>query len=527
MGWFILTSTARYRLKFDKSEWLRDMFLLITPLSLFLSLFLVTPYYLVTAHALHLDSQPVNILLKDSDLEAQLVTDGLEFPTSMVFLNSNEILVAEKDQAKVVRVVNGNISDNPVLSLVAIYENKNAHLWERGLLGIEISRDLQGHEGDEESKESVPKYVYLFYTEVEYSGNDNDDGDICQRQECEENEYYNRLYRYEFKDNKLVNPMLLIDIPLYWNNRVYPSVYSEILHGGSNFYHYPLKEGIHSGGALALDYDNNVYVSTGDGGGCLSYDSCYRSVQNGFLCGKTVNKEGGSKPTGMAGILGVTENGKPVGNEGILGNEHPLDFYYAYGIRNSFGIDFDPVTGKLWDTENGPHFGDEINLVEPGFNSGWAKIAGIWPVINYTHLRYNDSQKGYPNSSNIPDYNDLEDFDGKGQYSNPEFTWNASVGLTSIKFVNTDRLGKQYENDLFVADWSGRIYHFDLNEDRTELDLNGPLNDKVANSDLEMQDLIFARGLGIITDLEVGPDGYLYVLSFLEGKIYRIIPKDI
>jgi aldose sugar dehydrogenase len=507
-------------LKFDKSESFILMFLLTAPLSLFL----VTPYSLTIAHAHHLDSQPAKILLKDSNLDAELVTEGLKLPTSMVFLNPNEILVLEKDQGKVVRVVNGNISDNALLSLDVIHENKNAHLWERGLLGIAIPRDLQGHEGDEES---VPKYVFLFYTEVKYSGNDNDDGNICQQQECEENQYYNRLYRYELRDNKLVNPNLLIDIPLYWNNRLYPSVHSEIVHGGTNWAHYPLKEGIHDGGALVMDYDNNVYLSTGDGGGCLNYDSCYKSVQSGFLSGKTVNKEGGSKPIGMGGILRVTEDGEPVGNQGILGDEHPLDFYYAYGIRNSFGIDFDPVTGKLWDTENGPHFGDEINLVEPGFNSGWAKIAGIWPVINYTHLRYNDSQKGYPSSSTLPDYNDLEDFNGKGAYSDPEFTWNASVGLTSIKFLTTDRLGKQYENDLFVADWSGRIYHFDLNEDRTELDLNGSLSDKVANSDLEIRDLIFAQGLDVITDMEVGPDGYLYVLSFLEGKIYRIIPKDI
>ena len=46
------------------------------------------------------------------------------------------------------------------------------------------------------------------------------------------------------------------------------------------------------------------------------------------------------------------------------------------GIRNSFGMDFDPVTGNLWDTENGPTAGDEINLVYPGFNSGWALIQG-------------------------------------------------------------------------------------------------------------------------------------------------------
>src|SRR3712207_7502754 len=44
--------------------------------------------------------------------------------------------------------------------------------------------------------------------------------------------------------------------------------------------------------------------------------------------------------------------------------------YYAYGIRNSFGLAFDPVTQKLWMSENGPAAYDEINLIEPGSNSG-------------------------------------------------------------------------------------------------------------------------------------------------------------
>ncbi len=60
-----------------------------------------------------------------------------------------------------------------------------------------------------------------------------------------------------------------------------------------------------------------------------------------------------------------------------LGDREPLNLYYSYRLRNSFGIDFDPITGKLWDTENGEDFGDEINLVEPVFNSGWNKAQGI------------------------------------------------------------------------------------------------------------------------------------------------------
>jgi hypothetical protein len=69
--------------------------------------------------------------------------------------------------------------------------------------------------------------------------------------------------------------------------------------------------------------------------------------------------------------------------------------YYAYGLRNSFGIDFDPVSGNLWDTENGPGFGDEINLVKPGFNSGWIKIQGIWPINDYELLDSTPKEKGY------------------------------------------------------------------------------------------------------------------------------------
>ena len=78
----------------------------------------------------------------------------------------------------------------------------------------------------------------------------------------------------------------------------------------------------------------------------------------------------GSEPDGRAGIIRFNQDGKPL-RSGIIGSAPILNMYYAYGIKNIFGFDFDPVTGKMWDTENGPTFGDEINLVEPGFNSGW------------------------------------------------------------------------------------------------------------------------------------------------------------
>ena len=88
----------------------------------------------------------------------------------------------------------------------------------------------------------------------------------------------------------------------------------------------------------------------------------------------TQNAADGIPPNGSGGILRITQNGDVVHDDGILGDTYPLSLYYAYGIRNSFGSGFDPVTGNIWDTENGPNYGDEINLVKPGFNSGWKKI---------------------------------------------------------------------------------------------------------------------------------------------------------
>jgi len=180
--------------------------------------------------------------------------------------------------------------------------------------------------------------------------------------------------------------------------------------------------------------------------------------------------------------------------------------YYAYGMRNSFGMDFDPVTGKLWDTENGPWYADEINLVEPGFNSGWKKVQGL-SYVNNSHTK----KQFEPGS--------LVNFDGKGKYSEPEFVSNETLGITAIKFLDSNKLGKKYENDVFVGDFNnGNIYHFDLNSNRTGLLLDGKLADKMANTRDELQDVIFGQGFGAILDIEVGPDGYLYVLSLYEAK---------
>ena len=79
-------------------------------------------------------------------------------------------------------------------------------------------------------------------------------------------------------------------------------------------------------------------------------------------------------------------------------------------VFNGFGIDFDPVTGKLWDAENGEDVYDEINLVEAGFNSGWKLVT--CPIA----------------PSGISAESDLVNFEGS-HYADPVFqlgrvTWN-------------------------------------------------------------------------------------------------------
>jgi len=219
------------------------------------------------------------------------------------------------------------------------------------------------------------------------------------------------------------------------------------------------------------------------------------------------NFENGPPADGTGGVLRVTQEGGTVGS-GIIGSTDPLNKYFAYGIRNSFGIDFDPVTGRLWDTENGPAANDELNLVEPGFNSGWRDLMGMAPA-------------GF-------NFNNLVSFGGRGVYSDPEFVWNQVVAPTAIEFLPSSVLGSQYQNDMFVADFNnGRIYNFDLNAQRSALVLTGALSDRIANTDSEAQQVVFGQGFQRITDLKVGTgDGYLYVLSIGDGTIRRILPEN-
>src|ERR687887_2137063 len=246
--------------------------------------------------------------LNDSNLKVEEVFKGLDFPTSMAFLGPNDILVLEKNKGTVQRIVDGKMQPDPLLDVNV------ANLNERGMLGIAVAKQTNNN--------NAPRYVFLYYTE---SGGGEDGDDTAKGKEP----LGNRLYRYELADNnnKLINPKLLLDLPA-----TPPEKDTERQHMGGKVIIGPAD-------------NNNVYVGIGDVGG-------HRT--------EAENTADGGAPDGTGGILRVTQDGKPVGENGIIGSKYPVNLYYAYGMRNTFGMDFDPVTGILWDTENGPTYGDEI-----------------------------------------------------------------------------------------------------------------------------------------------------------------------
>jgi len=363
--------------------------------------------------------------LKDPNLKVEAFVSGIASPTSMLFVDENNILVLEKD-GNVRLVSNGMLQSQPLVSLSV--DNKN----ERGLLGIE----------------KIGENVFLYAT-------------------VKDGQLINRIYKYTLAPGpELTNEQEFMDLPAT-----------------------PATN--HQGGKLVASNDGYLYSVTGE-------------LQRN---GKDQNIVNGPDPDFSGAILKTNANdGSPAPNNPFKSDNSndPINWYQAYGLRNSFGLGIDPVTGALWDSENGENAFDEINLVSPGFNSGWKLTMG--PI----------SESGISEDVlvNFPDSN----------YKDPILSFRNSIGITDIEFLNSDKLGTEYANNAFVGDISyGNLYRFELNEDRVDFKFNDPgLEDRVVDNNKELDSVIFGEGFSGITDIKTGPDGLLYVLSFEDGTIYRI-----
>jgi len=289
-----------------------------------------------------------------------------------------------------------------------------------------------------------------------------------------DNSIRNRVYQYQWNGDQLTNPVLVLDLPGL---------------PGPN----------HDGGKILIGPAPNetgqyVYVVIGN----LNHD------------GKLQNFKDGLDPDDTGVIFRVNPNNGTAPKGNPFPNDKTTSRYWAYGIRNSFGLAIDPITHTLWDTENGPDQYDEINIVNPGFNSGWQTVMG--PI----------SREGKAQE-------DLYQLSGS-HYSDPLLSWKIPPALTGIEFLNSSKLGTKYTNNIFVGDYNGgNLYFFQINDNRNGLKLDifrSALSDKVVDNNQEFSSIIFGTGFGGITDIKTGPDGFLYIVSIGDGAIYRIIPAQ-
>ena len=386
-------------------------------------------------------------IIYDDDYIVEKFATGLEFPTTMTFVG-DEILVLEKNTGKVILIQDNGVSYNEPALVVPVNFQQEA-----GLLGITSTSD----------------HIYLYFIESLSGFDDLVSGwnyQVDDRIKIEDSKIV--VYQYDWNGKKLINPILIEELPVF--------------HGG------------HLGGVITTGLNNEVYFVIGD--------QWRYTTSSGDVITYNIDNTFQNIPVDTLYETGSIFN---IDTESINSVE-----LFAMGIRNSFGLAVDPVTGYLWDTENSQQNYDEINLVKSGFNSGWINIMGPSDRVD-TNLDTIDSNPF-----------------GNFVYSDPKFSWYNGIAPTAIAFPDKDGFRK-YSDSLFVGDFNnGRIYNFQLNSDRTGFVFSNPdLSDLVLDDNDKMDEIIFAEDItGGVSDIKFY-DGAMYVVSIYDGNIYKIYSKEL
>jgi len=463
----------------------------------------------------------------DPNLSVNTVVSGLTEPTGIAFLGPDDFLVLEKSTGMVKHVA-GGVVQAIVLDLAVNSAS------ERGLLGIALHPDFNSN-----------GFVYLYWTcrgQAAAADCDSlygdDTSDLAQAPLLG-----NRVDRFIWDGATLTLDQNVIRLHAYQLDA----------DASGNFNQPP--RGNHNGGKILFGPDGKLYILIGDNGrrGNL------QNIVDGVLPNGQDDQFGGPQPdnahfTGV--IMRLNDDGTaPPDNPffdqgGPVGGEAGANVQriFAYGVRNSFGLAFDPFspTPSLWNEENGDDSFDEINLVMPGANNGWVQIMGpVQRIADYKAIETSPQHFGLQQvrwpPTLIADTPDeamarLQSTMLSGAfYNDPRFSWKYAVAPAPIGFVNGPGLGAQYQGDLIVGAArtflaGGYLFDFKLTADRSNLDLSADprLVDGVADNldkfDLtESESLLIGRDFGITTDIQTSPRGTLYVVSLSNGAVYEIL----
>jgi glucose/arabinose dehydrogenase len=200
-------------------------------------------------------------------------------------------------------------------------------------------------------------------------------------------------------------------------------------------------------------------------------------------------------PNSLAGkVLRLRDDGTVPPDNPFVGQVGYRPEIFTLGHRNSLGLAVHPATGQIWQSENGPNGGDEVNVLLPGKNYGW-------PVVS--HGRFYAG----PRVSEVPWKEGMEQ---------PLVFWTPSIATSGLTFYTGDKF-PNWKNHVFVGAMrqgevpgSGHLQRIDFNDQWEELHREAMLRE------LKQR----------VRDVRQGPDGFLYLLTAENnGALLRIEPR--
>ncbi len=201
-------------------------------------------------------------------------------------------------------------------------------------------------------------------------------------------------------------------------------------------------------------------------------------------------------PNDLAGkVLRLNDDGTVPSDNPFVGRDGYRPEIFTLGHRIPLGLALNPVTGEIWECENGPNGGDEVNTLRAGKNYGWPEVS-------------NGRFYGGPAVSVDPYKEGMEP---------PTVYWVPAIATSGLTFYSGDRY-PNWQNNLFIGGMrsgevphSGHFERIDFNENWEELHREGILRD------------LHNR----IRDIRQGPDGLLYLLTAEDnGALLRIDPAN-
>jgi glucose/arabinose dehydrogenase len=239
----------------------------------------------------------------------------------------------------------------------------------------------------------------------------------------------------------------------------------------------------------ALTEMRDIYVTDGGGAARLAFG------RDGTLFMSTTGNNPQDGNTLGGKVLRLRDDGSIPPDNPFVGRAGYKPEVYTLGHRGTLGLAMHPGTGEMWQNENGPNGGDEINVLKPGANYGW-------PIVSYGR-----TYQG-PWQSERPKHEDFEP---------PVVYWMPAIAVSGMAFYTGDRFPK-WKGDVFVGSLrtgevpgTGHLERILFNENMQELRRESLL--------VELRQRI--------RDVRQGPDGLLYVLTDeKQGALLRIEPAQ-